>query len=253
VASDEVGVTDVWPLGRSAVDVAGRPPDLAKGSTGGGPGGSNRFRAGQLVPTEGATTLSSTIAYDSAAYAKVNRLDPHHLQRIGEWLPDLRGQDVLEVGCGRGHLLRALQEAGADAIGVDVNPQAIAQGVADGMSVAQADALPFPDESFDALVSVHTIEHLPDLDGALTEMVRVIRPGGRLILIYPAEPIMGLWAVPTATILFGNPLKAREVHCQKVTPSRLRARTEELEVAHRDSSFRWRRWPQFTTVFDRIR
>lgn len=197
--------------------------------------------------------MPSTMAYDSATYAKVNRLDPHHVQRIAEWLPDLRDRDVLEVGCGRGHLLRALQEEGAHALGVDVNPQAIAQGVADGMSVAQADALPFPDETFDVLVSVHTIEHLPDLDAALTEMVRVVRPGGRLLLIYPAEPIMGLWAVPTATILYRNPLKARQVHCQKVTPRRLVAWTDDLAVVHRHSGFRWRGWPQYTTVFDRIR
>lgn len=197
--------------------------------------------------------MPSTITYDSASYARINRLDPHHVRRIFEWLPDLRGRDVLEVGCGRGHLLRVLQAADANAVGVDVNPQAIAQGVADGMSVAEADALPFPDHHFDALVSVHTIEHLPDLHDALTEMVRVLRPGGRLLLIYPAEPILGLWAVPTATILYRNPLKAREVHCQKITPRRLRAWTDDLPVVHRQSRFRWRGWPQYTTVFDRVR
>jgi ubiquinone/menaquinone biosynthesis C-methylase UbiE len=196
--------------------------------------------------------VSSVMAYDSATYAKVNRLDPHHVRRIAEWLPDLDGRDVLEVGCGRGHLLRVLQEAGADAVGVDLNPQAIAHGVVDGLSVGRADALPFPDEHFDALISVHTIEHLPDLDRALTEMVRVVRPGGRLLLIYPAEPIMGLWAVPTATILYRNPLRAREVHCQMITPKRLRRWTEDLAVVHRHSRFRWGGWPQYTTVLDRI-
>lgn len=189
-------------------------------------------------------------AYDSVTYAKVNRLDPHHLRRVRQALPKLAGTDVLEVGCGRGHLLHLLQRQGARAVGVDANPQAVAQGATTGMQVADATALPFDDASFDALVSVHTIEHLPQLDAGLAEMVRVVRPGGRLLLIYPAEPIMGLWAIPTAVILYRNPLKARQVHCQKLTPTRLRARMADLPVRHVGSGFSWRGWPQYTSVFD---
>ncbi len=191
-------------------------------------------------------------AYDSLTYAKVNRLDPHHLYRVREALPDLAGKEVLEVGCGRGHLLHLLQRQGAHAIGVDANPQAVANGAVDGMQVADAGALPFDDARFDALVSVHTIEHLPELDQGLAEMVRVVRPGGRLLLIYPAEPIMGLWAIPTAVILHRNPFKARQVHCQKLTPTRLRARLTTQPVAHDWSDFSWRGWPQYTSVFDRL-
>lgn len=193
----------------------------------------------------------SPITYDSAAYAKANRLDLHHVRRVAEAFPGLAGMRILEVGCGRGHLLRVMQDAGALAAGVDLNPQAIAQGEARDMAVAAATDLPFPDAAFDALVSVHTIEHLPDLDAALAEMVRVVRPGGRLLLIYPAEPIMGLWAVPTAVILHKNPFKARQVHCQKLTPKRLRARVSGLPVTPRSDRFSWRGWPQYTTVLDR--
>ena len=189
-------------------------------------------------------------AYDSLTYAKVNRLDPHHLRRVREALPDLAGKDVLEVGCGRGHLLHLLQRQGARAVGVDANPHAVANGAADGMQVADATVLPFDDASFDAVVSVHTIEHLPDLGPALGEMVRVTRPGGRLLLVYPAEPIMGLWAIPTAVILYRNPFKARQVHCQKLTPARLRTRIADLPVQHVWSDFSWRGWPQYTSVFD---
>lgn|GEM_PF-626279 len=198
------------------------------------------------------TMSSSATSYDSATYARVNRLDPHHARRIGEAFPDLAGKHVLEVGCGRGHLLRVLQAAGARAFGVDVNPQAIVQGEVEEMAVADATFLPFPDDHFDGLVSVHTIEHLPALDEALAEMVRVVHPGGRLLLIYPAEPIKGLWAVPTATILHRNPCKARQIHCQKLTPRRLLARMTGHPVAHRGSRFSWRGWPQYATVLDRL-
>jgi ubiquinone/menaquinone biosynthesis C-methylase UbiE len=191
-------------------------------------------------------------AYDSTTYAKVNHLDPHHPRRVAEAFPDLAGRDVLEVGCGRGHLLEVLQRAGARAVGLDANPQAVANGATSGMLVADATHLPFPDASFDALVSVHTIEHLPGLDDGFAEMARVVRPGGRLLLIYPAEPIMGLWAVPTAVILHRNPFKARQVHCQKLTPSRVQRRVADLPLAHVWSAFSWRGWPQYTTVLDRV-
>ena len=197
------------------------------------------------------TALDHAIDYDSAAYARANRLDPHHLRQVAEAFPDLTGMHLLEVGCGRGHLLRVIQDAGARASGVDLNPQAIAQGEADDMAVASATHLPFPDAHFDGLVSVHAIEHLPDLDTALAEMVRVVRPGGRIVLIYPAEPIQGIWAVPTAVILHRNPFKARQVHCQKLTPKRLRTRLADLPVTVRYERFRWRGWPQYTSVLDR--
>jgi len=197
------------------------------------------------------TALNHAIDYDSVAYAKANRLDRHHVRRIAEVFPDLAGMRLLEVGCGRGHLLRLMQDAGANASGVDLNPQAIAQGEANAMAVASASSLPFPDAYFDALVSVHAIEHLPDLDAALAEMVRVVRPGGRLLLIYPAEPIQGIWAVPTAVILHRNPFKARQVHCQKLSPKRLRARLADLPVTVNDERFAWRGWPQYTSVLDR--
>jgi ubiquinone/menaquinone biosynthesis C-methylase UbiE len=193
-----------------------------------------------------------SLQYDSVKYASVNQLDDHHPRAVQQAFPDLRGRQVLEVGCGRGYLLRILQEAGADAIGVDMNPQAIATGITTGMAVGDAEHLAYPDSSFDAVVSVHAIEHLEDLGGALEEMVRVLRPGGRMLLIYPAEPIRGLWAIPTAMILHGTPFKAREVHRQRLTPRRLQRRLAHLPLTHAWSRFSWRGWPQYASVFDRM-
>jgi ubiquinone/menaquinone biosynthesis C-methylase UbiE len=193
-----------------------------------------------------------SLEYDSMRYASVNQLDDHHPRAVERAFPDLHGRRVLEVGCGRGHLLQILQEAGADAVGIDTNPQAIATGVTSGMAVGDAERLAYPDRSFDAVVSVHAIEHLEDLDGALEEMVRVLRPGGRMLLIYPAEPIRGLWAIPTAVILHGTPFKAREVHRQRLTPSRLQRRLAHLPLTHAWSRFSWRGWPQYASVFDRL-
>ncbi|MEX2562741.1 MAG: class I SAM-dependent methyltransferase [Nitriliruptoraceae bacterium] len=195
---------------------------------------------------------SATVNYDSSRYAKVNRFDPHHWRRVRSAFGDLAGMRLLEVGSGRGLLLRRLQHAGADAFGIDANPEAARASVAANSLTGRAHDLPFADASFDGIVSVHTIEHLPMLDDALAEMVRVVRPGGRILLIYPAEPVRGLWAVPTAIILHRDPLMARKVHCFRLTPKRLRRRMHRLPVAEIRSDFSLWRWPQYSSVFDRL-
>lgn len=185
--------------------------------------------------------------YDSKPYAMVNRWDPRHLVRIRRHIDPQPGDRILEVGCGVGHLTKRLRELGADAVGIDVNPRAAELAVTDGVMTMRAEALSFEDTSFDKIVSVHAIEHLPDLEGALEEMNRVLEPGGDALLIYPAEPIQGIWALPTATILHRNPLKAREIHCQWLWPSRVRRLTEPRGFHHVASEFNLLASPQFVT------
>ena len=117
-----------------------------------------------------------------------------------EWRGD---EQVLDVGCGRGLMLvgAAKRLTTGRAVGVDIwqavdqshnTPEAALEngrkeGVADRVEVATGDArsLPFPDQSFDIVVSHWVIHNLPseaERDRALEEMERVLRPGGHLIL-----------------------------------------------------------------------
>ena len=93
---------------------------------------------------------------------------------------------VLDVGCGDGQISRLLAAAGADVVGVDPtwNQIRVAAGRAGGPSYARADAaaLPFGAASFDAVVACLVFEHIDDLDGAVAEVARVLRPGGRFAL-----------------------------------------------------------------------
>jgi SAM-dependent methyltransferase len=189
--------------------------------------------------------------YDSTRYALANRWDPWHLKTVRQHLDLEPGDRVLEVGCGRGHLIHHLREEGVDAVGVDLNPMAVEHGVTPHLRVMDATALQFPDGHFDALVSMHMIEHIPALDTALAEMARVVRPGGSLLLVYPAEPIQGLWAIPTSMILHGTPWRARDVHCHKLTPRRLSDRIADLPLRAVDDSFQLLKSPQFTSVLER--
>jgi len=89
---------------------------------------------------------------------------------------------VLDVGCGIGHSFAEL--APRETIGVDLDHDALA-GQQRKTFVADMRALPFEGETFDALVAIQSIEHVPDADRALTEFARVLRPGGLAILVTP--------------------------------------------------------------------
>lgn len=190
--------------------------------------------------------------YDSRRYVLLNKWDPSHLERIDRLAAIVPGDRVLEVGCGQGHLTRALAGREVDIVGIDANPQA--QGLAgDGLvRHMNAEALDFDDEQFDYVLSVHAIEHIPNLGAALSEMARVLRKGGTAVFIYPAEPIMGLYSIPTSIILHGTPLKAREVHCQKLWPAKLRDLFEPLGMVQVASEFSLFKTPQFASVFDKV-
>lgn len=102
---------------------------------------------------------------------------------------DLDGKRVLEVGCGHGggssYLVRTLHPASYT--GLDLNPAGIAfcQQKYDlpGLDFVQGDAanLPFPDDSFDAVVNVESSIHYPDFSGFLEEVTRILRPGGSFL------------------------------------------------------------------------
>lgn len=191
------------------------------------------------------------IDYDSRRYALVNRWDPSHLKRIDRLVSVDADDRVLEVGCGQGHLTKALAGRGVDITGVDANPQAAEVADTDRVKHMYAEELDFEDDTFDVVLSVHALEHIPPLEQALAELARVLKSGGTAVHIYPAEPIQGLFAIPTSVILHGTPFKAREVHCHKLWPERLRELMQPLGMTQTASEFSLFKSPQFASVFEK--
>ena len=95
---------------------------------------------------------------------------------------------VLDLGCGTGHSFRLL--APRATIGVDVEPAALA-GQERPTVVADMRELPFADASFASVLSVQSIEHVPDPERALAEARRVLEPGGVAIFVTPNRLTFG--------------------------------------------------------------
>ncbi len=96
---------------------------------------------------------------------------------------------ILEVGCGGGAFLAFLEGMGHRPTGVDILEEAITAAkktVARSEVIeATANRLPFPDGSYDRVVSQHLVEHIEDLPEALREWERVLEPGGIMAMCTP--------------------------------------------------------------------
>lgn len=115
-------------------------------------------------------------------------------QEPTEWLNLPVGGTALDVGSGPGNVTAALGRAvgpGGLALGVDISEPMLARAVAAeagpnvGFLRADAQRLPFRDDSVDAVVSIAMLQLIPDPPVALAEMVRVLRPGRRMAVMVP--------------------------------------------------------------------
>lgn len=99
-----------------------------------------------------------------------------------------RHQVVLDVGCGTGLMSKHLVRGGREVVGVDLSPAMISRARVRGLPNARfvlgdAEDLPLGDAGFDAVLNLISFHHYPDPSLAIAEFRRVLRPGGRLVLI----------------------------------------------------------------------
>lgn len=150
------------------------------------------------------------------------------------------GDRVLDLGCGPGVNFRALSDAvgGAESVvGLDVSEGMTRRareraGTLDtATSVVRGDAatLPFPDDSFERAFSTLAVSAVPDAEAALTEVARVLRPGGRFV-------VLDTRAFETFPLAYINPVLnplsewATEWHPERDVPALLRERFDPVHV-----------------------
>jgi SAM-dependent methyltransferase len=132
--------------------------------------------------------------------------------------------EILEIGSGTGNLLRHLADEGYRARGVERNRERIAESRRwhGELPIQPVDGvlLPFPDASFDIVLSFDVFEHIPDSDAHLAEVRRVLRPGGYYLMQTPNK-----WTnVVFETIRWRSFTRFREDHCSLHTLGELTAR-----------------------------
>lgn len=104
-----------------------------------------------------------------------------------------KGGKLLEVGCGDGKALRYLGDLGWDVEGIDFDEKAIANAKAKGLAVTTCDlvTMKYPKNHFDAVVSKHVVEHIPDPIAFFQEVNRILKPGGKVVMYTPNSDALG--------------------------------------------------------------
>lgn len=155
---------------------------------------------------------------------------------------------ILEVGCNRGMLMKKIQDKGYKFEGIDYSKEAVDNAVTTNVKQMDATKLEYPDNYFDKIYSVHTIEHVHNLKGMLKEIERVLKPKGKALFIYPSEPIRGTFVLFRAIFYHGNPLIARKIHVNKLYPKKLNKMTQ---LEHIKSIFGTYFLPQYLSVYEK--
>jgi 2-polyprenyl-3-methyl-5-hydroxy-6-metoxy-1,4-benzoquinol methylase len=154
----------------------------------------NSFRKEKRIPTAndfghayfecGSGTLFKS-GYTSEMFAE-------HWGRTIDYLMSVyRPQQVLDIGCAKGFLVETLRSRGISSYGVDISQYALSQAPESiraflhQVDVCKA-VMPFVDSMFDFVICLEIVEHLPDVNHFLSEVQRVMKPGGLLFISTPS-------------------------------------------------------------------
>lgn len=200
------------------------------------------------------------LAWSSGDYAVVGTT----LQIVGESLCealDLRaGERVLDVAAGNGNATLAAARRWCDVVSTDYVPALLERGRAranaEGLPVqfeqADAENLPYPDRSFDVVLSTFGVMFTPDQDKAAAEMARACKPGGRIGLanwtpgsfVGEIFKTMGRYLPPAAGVkspaLWGTEARLRELFAERL---------DTISIERRNFSFRYRNAAHWLEVF----
>jgi 2-polyprenyl-6-hydroxyphenyl methylase/3-demethylubiquinone-9 3-methyltransferase len=161
--------------------------------------------------------------------------NPWIVQTIGHQFPMA---DVLDVGCGAGFLTHALAQAGHRVAGLDLSESSlqVAQASDPTQSVryvtGSAMALPFPDQSFDAVCAMDLLEHVEEPNQVIAEASRVLRPGGLFFFhTFNRNPLS--WLVILKGVDWFVPQAIPQMHLYRlfIRPSELARGCSEVDLS----------------------
>jgi malonyl-CoA O-methyltransferase len=151
-------------------------------------------------------------SFDEASRDEENfpsTIDPriYHVKLILDSFGDLAGKRVLDVGCGKGRFARIIAERHpqAEVWGLDISEEML-QFVPTGIHTRAGTMtqLPFEDGWFDAAYATESLEHAVEIDVAVGEICRVVKPGGRIVIIDKNAEQFGRLKTPEWEKWFGR-------------------------------------------------
>jgi len=188
-------------------------------------------------------------SYHEAIWESVPEgLDPPHAELRERFLLEQvrvlareRGEPprVLDLGCGEGHFAAQLARAGAVAVGADVSREALRRARArhpelDLQVIPLCGPWPLADARFDLVWAGETIEHVVDTAAWLSEVRRVLRPGGSLLLSTPAHGRVAMLALALSPRRFAEHFDPRADHLRFYSARTLRRLLEDFGFEHID-------------------
>ncbi|MBI2644491.1 MAG: class I SAM-dependent methyltransferase [Candidatus Wildermuthbacteria bacterium] len=127
--------------------------------------------------------------FDALADRFPEELDPEdfRMRVVADFFGEIKGAKVLDVGCAKGRFAKALAKLDAKVVGVDSSEKLIESArvnvpIAE-FFVGSATHLDFQNNAFDRVLCVETLEHIPDIEKAIAEMMRVVKSGGKVLII----------------------------------------------------------------------
>lgn len=143
-----------------------------------------------VEPKPAKSTQEISAAYDHT-FASVGYL--RDTDTFYQWVLNKSGavasQSLLDIACGEGHLVRFARQRGLQAFGIDLSTQALRMAhqinAAPFFALADGQILPFADHTFDVVTNTGSLEHFADMSVGIREMVRLLRPTGKAVVLLP--------------------------------------------------------------------
>lgn len=162
-------------------------------------------------------------------------IDPriYHVKLVLSHLGDVSGKTVADVGCGKGRFARIVAERnpGARVVALDLAEAMLRSADPDLSRVAASmTALPLATASCDGAYATESLEHAIDIEAAVTELCRIVKPGGRILIIDKNAEQWGRLDTPEWERWFGRRELERLLgrHCREVS-SRFISYWEDVE------------------------
>lgn len=121
--------------------------------------------------------------WDPQAYGTNGAFVPGLAGGVLDWLAPQAAESILDMGCGDGQLTRRIAATGAKVRGIDASPEMVAAARSRGIEAdeGRAESLPYAAKSFDAVFSNAALHWVREQDAMMTEVRRVLKPGGRFV------------------------------------------------------------------------